>query len=77
MKSIRKENNMIPSPVLLELENLNQCEEKLTCCISKGISMQIYCKSSGCLNYKGHTITLSHSIQKIADILPNYPKDFP
>ena len=39
--------------------------------------MQGHCKSSGCLNYKGHIINPPHNIQKIADILPNSSKNIP
>ena len=72
-KKFNKDNNMIPSPVPLELYNRTQCEEMMICCAFPAI--QIQCKSSSCLNYKGHIINLPHNIQNIIDILPNCPKD--
>ena len=77
-KKFSKDNNMIPSPVPLELQNRTQCEEVLIYCAFP--VMQIWqckckCKSNTCLNYKGYIINLPHNIQNILDILPNCPKD--
>lgn len=49
---------MIPSPVLFELQNFSQYKEMLICRAFP--AKQIYCKSSGCLNYKGYIITPPH-----------------
>ena len=65
---------MIPSPV--PIEGLSQCEETL---IGRVFSvMQVYLKPRyGTGSYKGLVVTLSHNVQKIADILAHIPTDLP
>ena len=69
-------NNMIPSPVPVELQDLSQTEEML---IARAFPvMNIYCKPRGGQRaYKGHVITFPTSIQTIASTLPHCPRELP
>ena len=75
-KKFSAQNNMIPSVVPKELTGLSQCEEML---ISRAFPvMQVYVKPGlGYFGYKGHTITLPHNVQHIANTLSNLPVDLP
>ena len=75
-KKFSEENCMIPSKLPIELSGLTQAEEML---IARAFPvMNVYCKPRGGQKaYKGHVITFPSNVQKIADILPNYPKDLP
>ena len=68
------ENNMIPSAVPLELENLTHCEEML---IARAFPvMQVYIRpNSRTTGYKGHIVTLPHNVQHIVKVLPRYMTD--
>ena len=71
-----KENKMVPSKVPDSLKDLIQVEEML---ISRAFPvMQIHTKpSGGQQGCKDHVINLPNDDQKLADILPRYPKDIP
>ena len=75
-KKFGHENNMVPSKVPDELQDLTQVEEML---IARAFPvMQCYVRPGlGYFAYKGHTITLPHNVQKVVDILPNLPSDLP
>ena len=67
---------MVPSAVPEELQCLTNCEEML---ISRALPiMNVYTKPGlGYLGYKAHIVTLPNNIQKVADILPQCPKEIP
>ncbi|XP_066915890.1 uncharacterized protein [Clytia hemisphaerica] len=75
-KKFSEENDMIPSTVPVELQGLTQVEEML---IARAFPViQVYTKPNGGQKaYKGHVLTLPHDVQKIANVLPRYPRDIP
>ena len=75
-KKFSNQNNMVPSAVPNELKYLTQFEEML---VSRAfVVMQVYVKPGlGYFGYKGHTITLPHNVQKVANVLPNIPTGLP
>ena len=75
-KKFSKQNNMIPSPVPHQLQNLTQFEEML---IAREFPvMHVYTKPRGGQKaYKGHVITMPHNVQQLADILPRCPEELP
>ena len=75
-KKFSKENNMIPSPVPPELQDLTQFEEML---IARAFPIiQLYTKpKGGQFAYKGHVLTFPQNVQQLANVLPRCPKDLP
>lgn len=72
-KKFSKENNMIPSLVPSQLENLTQVEEML---IARALPiMRVYIKPGGQRGYLGHCINLPQNVAELAHSLPRYPKD--
>ena len=75
-KKFRKENMAIPCPVPTELQGLYQCEEMLIARVFQ--MMQVYMKPQyRTITCKRHIVTLTHNVQKIADILPNLVSELP
>ena len=63
-KRFSKENNMIPSPVPKELQELTQIEEML---IARALPlMRVYVKPGGQRGYSGHIINLPQDISELA-----------
>ena len=63
-------------PSTTELQGLYQCEEMLIARVFQ--MMQGYMKPRyGTITCKGHIVTLTHKVQKIADILPNLVSESP
>ena len=74
-KRFSQENNMIPSPVPKELQELTQIEEML---IARALPlMRVYVKPGGQRGYSGHIINLPQDISELAESLPRYPKNVP
>ena len=74
-KRFSKENNMIPSSVPKELQELRQIEEML---IARALPlMRVYVKPGGQRGYSGHCINLPQDISELAESLPRYPKNVP
>ena len=68
-----KENNMIPSKVPFELQELTQLEEML---IARALPiMTVYIKPGGQRGYSGHCVNLPQNVQELALSLPRFPKD--
>ncbi len=66
-KKFSRENNMLPSAVPFEFQNLTQCEEIL---ISRAFPItQVYTKAWDSLGYKGHVINFPNNVQHIADVI--------
>ena len=64
---------MIPEPVPIELQGLNQTEEML---IARALPiMRVYIKPGGQMGYSGHCINLPQHVEELASILPRYPRD--
>lgn len=74
VKKFSSRNNMIPSQVPKELQDLTQLEEMLIARVFPVIS--IYTKPGGQKAYKGHCIYFSQDIQEFANFtLSRYPND--
>ena len=74
-KRFSKENNMIPSSVPKELQELTQTEEML---IARALPlMRVYVKPGGQRGYSGHCINLLQDISELAETLTRYPKNVP
>ena len=72
-KKFSKENSVIPSKVLSELQGLSQVEEML---IARALPiMRVYIKPGGQRGYSGHCINLPQNVNELAHSLPRYPKD--
>ena len=74
-KRFSKENNVIPSSVPKELQELTQIEEML---IARALPlMRVYVKPGGQRGYSGHCINLPQDISELAESFPRYPKNVP
>ena len=74
-KKFSCENNMIPSKVPAELQELTQIEEML---IARALPiMRVYIKPGGQRGYSGHCINLPQEVKELASKLPRFPKDLP
>ena len=73
-KRFSKEN-MIPSSVPKELQEVTQIKEML---IARTLPlMTVYVKPGGQRGYSGHIINLPQGISELAESLPRYPKNVP